>query len=393
MMDFYDGLNALLNHTAQADTQTIPLAQAHGLILAEDLMVRQDEPRFDNSAMDGYAVCGLNNEQWQIIGTQAAGEHHGLSLQRGQAVRIFTGAGLPENTDAVVMQENTEAHAQTLTITTQLKAGQNIRRRGESLQSGHTLIKKNTLLNAQAIGLIASQGYAEIHCYCSLRVSVFTTGDELAAAGEALACNQIFDSNRPMLTAQLLPHRFIDIADSGVLPDDLNATTSCLKQAAKNSDVIVIAGGASVGDKDFVKPALAQLGEIEHWKLSIKPGKPFGWGHIGNCKILLLPGNPVAAFVTMQLLGLPLLRRLAGLSADKAAAVAYCVAAAVDFHGSARREFLRGTVKWQENKLAVSPLMQQGSHMLSGCVDADVLIEIPPHADIKTGDVVKVYPV
>lgn len=397
MMDFYQAQEQLLQEApCHLNSEATPLLQAGQRFLAQDLYATQDAPLFDNSAMDGYALCGLNETTWQIIGVAAAGGTEILRLQPGQAARIFTGAGLPENTEAVVAQEDTETTDTKLHVTTHIKAGQHIRRRGEELRKGTRILPSGSLLTPQAIGLAASQGHAQLPCFPLLKVTVFATGDELVGTQtqQNLQHNQIFDSNRPMLQAMLAQQGFIHIIDGGILPDDLAATRAALARAAATSDALVISGGASVGDRDFVKPALSELGDITHWKLAIKPGKPFGWGHIGHCQVMLLPGNPVASFVTMKLLGLPALRVWGG--SHRIMAMPECHQAKADFtlqpNHQKRREFLRGLLRFGVDGPTVKPLPQQGSHMLSSCTEANVLIDVPAQTDIIPGQWLTIYP-
>ncbi|WLT03038.1 molybdopterin molybdotransferase MoeA [Snodgrassella alvi] len=396
MMDFYQGQEALLQQASRiVETETVPLNQAAGRILAQSIIATTDSPAFDNSAMDGYAICGLDCAEWQLTDTAAAGDTRQLTLQHGQAMRIYTGAGIPVNTDAVIMQENTCVEGLTLSCTSTPVANENIRRQGEELKQGATLLEKGALLNTQAIGLAASQGFSELQVYQKLRVSVFTTGDELVSGNSQLQQHQIYDSNRPMLLACLQTYTFIEIIDGGILPDNLDIITETLSKAATGSHSIIISGGASVGDRDLVKPALQQLGSIEHWKLAIKPGKPFGWGCIGECRVMLLPGNPVASFVTFKLLGLPALQTAAGRHILQALPECYQAKAAFSItpNRQKRREFLRGTLRFTNNGPEVIPLNKQGSHMLSSCVNAQVLIDIPAQTDIQQGQWLTVYPI
>lgn len=396
MMDFYQGQETLLQQTVRVvDSETVTLNQAAGRILAQTLIATADAPAFDNSAMDGYAVCGLNCTEWQLIGTAAAGDSRQQTLQHGQAMRIYTGAGIPLQTDAVIMQEKTSVNGNILTSTHTVNTGENIRRQGEELKQGTVLLPEGALLTPQAIGLAASQGASELPVYRKLRVSVFTTGDELVSGNYKLEQHQIYDSNRPMLLACLRQYAFIEVIDGGILPDKLDIITDTLARAAADSDSIIISGGASVGDRDLVKPALQQLGTIEHWKLAIKPGKPFGWGTIDLCRVMLLPGNPVASFVTFKLMGLPALQTAAGRPIQQSLPACYQAKAAFSIapNHQKRREFLRGTLCFTQNGPEVQLLDKQGSHMLSGCVNAQVLIDIPPQTDIHQGQWLTVHPI
>lgn len=396
MMDFYQGQQNLLQQAGRiVESETIPIDQASGRILAQTLSASLDAPAFNNSAMDGYAICGLKSKEWQLIGNVAAGDPQQIKLQSGQAVRIYTGARIPENTDAVIMQENISIIADSIKSTQMPKAGENIRYQGEELHQGDTLLQNGAFLNAQAIGLAAAQGARQLQVYQKLRVIIFTTGDELVSDNSDRKQNQIYDSNRPMLFAELKQHAFIEPIDGGILPDDLDIITTTLAQAASTNHSIIISGGASVGDRDFVKPAIAQLGRIEQWKLAIKPGKPFGWGRIKHCQIMLLPGNPVASFVTFKLLGLPALHNAAGRLQTDALPQSYQAKAAFTIlpNQQKRRQFLRGTLRFTDTGPEVQPLIKQGSHMLSGCVQAQVLIDIPAETNIEPGQWLTVYPI
>lgn len=397
MRDYYEALEALLANT-QATTQTEvrPLEEAEGYILAEELAVNYDAPMFDNSAMDGYAVCDLDRTEWEIIAVIAAGDDvTAISLAPGQAVRIFTGAGIPANTDSVVAQENTTVTDSRVSVEQALKPGANIRRQGEELKKGDVLVSPQTVISPAAIGLLASQGYASISCFKPLTLTLFSTGDELLALSEALSPGKIYDSNRPMLLSWLKHYAYLNVINGGVLPDDYDTIKQALQQASGNSDIIICSGGASVGDKDYVKQVLNELGTLEHWKLAIKPGKPFAWGNINDrCKVFLLPGNPVASYATTLLMTLPAIKYLAGLSLEKARPKTWKAQAdfSIPNNKQGRRDFWRGAITLTETGIWAAPVKGQDSHMLSGCVKADILIEIPGYTNVEHGQWLDVYP-
>jgi molybdopterin molybdotransferase len=395
MRDYDEALNELLTQSttiAVPETQTLDIAA--GRILAEDLLVRYDSPMFDNSAMDGYAVNDVTATSWQIIGQVAAGDDASkTTLQPGQAVRIFTGAGIPNNTDAVIIQENTTVSDKTLTPTEPVKAGANIRRQGEELTKGQVLVPKHTLLSPAVTGLIASQGISTVSCYRPLTVTLFSTGDELTPPDTPLANNKIYDANRPMLLTLLRRFGFLNVIDGGILPDNFDAIKSKMQSAAATSDIVLSSGGASVGDKDYVKEVLTDIGHLEHWKLAIKPGKPFAWGNIDNCKVFLLPGNPVSSYVTFFLMALPAIKQLAGHT--EAASRPVRLVAQADFSikkTQNRREFLRGNVSVSSTGLVAQRASGQGSHMLSGCAFADILIEVPAETPVESGQLLTIFP-
>lgn len=395
MRDYYEALDELLTRSHNvAEIVQLPFEAAIGHILAEDLTVQYDAPRFDNSAMDGYALADINAKSWTIVGQIAAGDDATqITLKSGEAVRIFTGAGVPEGTDAVAIQEDATVTDKTLTITGTLKPAENIRKRGEELSKGNTLIAAHTIISPAALGMIASQGYATVTCYRPLKVTVFATGDELTQPGVPLKPNHIYDSNRPMLLQLLSRHAFLEVVNGGVLPDNEALIKDKMQTAATQSDVVICSGGASVGDKDYVKQVLTELGELEHWKLAIKPGKPFAWGHIGQCKVYLLPGNPVASFVTLKLMTLPSMKCVAGMLPEKARPTTWKAQAGFSIVNNTmkRRDFMRGYIETKENGMWVVPVKGQGSHMLSSCM-ADVLVEVPAQTPITEGQWVNIYP-
>jgi len=268
----------------------------------------------------------------------------------------------------------------------------NIRRRAEELQSGTVLLARRRRLTPAAIGLLAGQGYTHAPCVSQLRVTVFSSGNELVEPGQALAPGKIYDSNRHMLLAMLRDEGF-SVNDGGNLPDQLAATRDALTRAAEHSDAIVCSGGVSVGEEDHLKAALVEAGELTQWRLLIKPGKPFTWGRIGTCRVFLLPGNPVSSLVTFRQLALPAMLRLAGLDQDEARP--WQLHARADFTRSkveSRREFLRVSLHAGPDGYLAQPLQQQGSAMLSAAAFADALAEIPPGALVEPGLPLFVYP-
>lgn len=399
LLDYHDALNTLLKtHAPLSGEVEVPLAQLNQRVLARDMAVQHDVPAFDNSAMDGYAVCDLGRTSWQVVHRIAAGDAgQTFHLEPGQAARIFTGAPIPEGTSAVLMQEHVVLDAEQNRISSSdagaAKEGQHIRRQAEELQQGATLLSKGRLLTPAAIGLLAAQGYTHAPCIPQPRVSVFSSGNELVQPGGELQPGQIFNSNSYMLTAMLRAHGFAVIEES-ILPDRLDATREALQRAAQQSDAIICSGGVSVGEEDHLKQALEEAGELTQWRLFIKPGKPFTWGRIGDCRVFMLPGNPVSSLVTFQQLALPALRRMAGVSLDQARP--WQLLARADFTRSEperRREFLRVVLEaGPDGSYLVQPMQQQGSAMLSGAAFADALAEIPPGEPVAPGKILVVYP-
>lgn len=400
LLDYHLALNDLVEtHQPLAGEEEVPLDQLVQRVLARDVQVQYDVPAFDNSSMDGYAINGNSLDRWQVVQRIAAGDEASQALQPGQAARIFTGAPIPAGATAVLMQESVQVSADAAFIQRDpshaqdaVPEGLNIRRKAEELQKGHTLLAKHTCITPAAVGLLSAQGYTHAPCVPQVRVTVFSSGNELVEPGQPLQAGKIYDSNREMLMAMLRAEGF-EVINGGILPDRLDATRQALEQAAKESHAIICSGGVSVGEEDHLKNALEQVGELTQWRLLIKPGKPFTWGRIGDCRVFMLPGNPVSSLVTFRLLALPALNRMAGL--EDAQARPWTLPARADFSRSkvdSRREFLRVVLTAGPDGLRVKPMQQQGSNMLSGAAFATALAEIPPNTSVEEGMALAVYP-
>lgn len=311
------------------DTDTVTLHQALGRIVSQPVHSTLDVPGYDNSAMDGYAVRASeaqNGARLTVAGVAAAGHPFNDSIPANQCVRIMTGAPLPESMDSVIIQENTDANADYRKITVQkdVTAGDNVRRRGDDIALGEEVIAAGTRLSAVDIGLLASLGIADVSVYRQLKVAVFSTGDELVAPGGSLKAGQIYDSNRYFLLA-MLTKMGVDAIDLGRLDDNLDSISAALQGATQDCDAIITSGGVSVGDADYTKAALDKLGSVSFWKVAMKPGKPFAFGQLDNTWFFGLPGNPVAAAVTMDQLAQPVLKHLSGekhIAPEKVQAIA-----------------------------------------------------------------------
>jgi len=289
---------------------------ALGRVLAAPVISPIAVPPHDNSAMDGYAVRSADLHPQEVtrmqVSQRIAAGSVGAPLQPQTAARIFTGAPIPAGADAVVMQEEAQQKDDVVAIMRAASAGENIRRAGEDIAVGATILNDGTRLGPQHIGLAASVGMARLPVYRKLRIATFFTGDELAMPGEALAPGQIYNSNRFTLNSLLRTMDFEPI-DLGTVPDSLEATVGVLKQAAQDADVIITSGGVSVGEEDYVKAAVAQLGKIDLWRIAMKPGKPLAFGRIENAAFIGLPGNPVSVFVTFCIFARPFLLRSQGV--------------------------------------------------------------------------------
>ena len=395
MLDFYQAREQLCEQVRATAVQTQPILQCAQRYLAQDIHAQYDAPQFTNSAMDGYALH-LHADAavlgYEIVARIAAGDDVAIELKQGQAARIFTGAPIPVGCNAVIAQEFATALDGRLHCTVRPKLNEHIRVQGEDFAVSKMLLHKGTHLTPQAIGLLASQGYGFLPVHQRLRVTVFSTGNELLEPTEPMRAGTIYDANRYQLLAWLNGLN-CEVIDGGILPDDLAQTAEQLRRAAEHSELIITSGGASVGEADHLKSAVSAVGELTQWKLSIKPGKPFAWGHIGKAQVMMLPGNPVATFVTFKMLVEPVIRMSMGAAVDDArAAVLYARANFATFKIESRREFLRGVLWFDAQGVAhVDRLTNQGSHMLSACVEANCLIEIEPDAVIQQNALVAVH--
>ncbi|PWD85252.1 gephyrin-like molybdotransferase Glp [Ignatzschineria cameli] len=369
----------------------VTLAEAYGRKLAQDVVANYDTPQFDNSAMDGYALCDFSGgrSEFKIVERIMAGDDVHFSLQEGEAARIFTGAKTPGNTTTVVMQELTKVEGDQLYLTEDCPKGQNIRYCGEEIKKGEILFHAGHVLDPAAIALLASQGVWEIEVYQDLRVTIFSTGNELKEPWENITGSEIYDANRYQLLAWV--SSLAKAKDGGILKDEYASVLAALSSAAKENDLIILSGGASVGEADFVAKAITELGELHMWKLAIKPGKPFGWGRIGQCHIIMLPGNPVSAYATFYLLAYPAIKALMGLSPQLPQLMA-----TINFGSDRiqpRREFLRGNYYQDERgEYFVDSVGLQGSAMLSGLSYANCLIEMKENQATAKGSRVRIYP-
>ncbi|MDW5415393.1 molybdopterin molybdotransferase MoeA [Iodobacter sp. CM08] len=387
MLDFDTALSRLIQAARVSSlVEVLPLSQANGRVLSQNVVSQMAVPGFDNSAMDGYAlhIGDAWPDSFKLVQRIAAGEV-GHALNVGEAARIFTGAPIPAGANGVVMQENCRAEDGQIYIAQPVELGSNIRLRGEDIEVGSVILPAGTRLSPAAIGLAASIGVAELTVKQRLRVALLSTGDELVEPGQLLAAGQIYNSNRYALTALL---EDCLITDLGIVPDDAELTRDILQTAAKQHDVLITSGGVSVGEEDHVKGAVEQLGRLELWKIAIKPGKPFAYGRIGDCDFIGLPGNPVSSLVTFLLLVRPfLLARLACLKLEPAR---FKLMAAFDWKKAGnRREFLRGRLN-NDGQVEIYP--QQGSGVLTSLVWGDGLVDIAVGETIKLGDSVQFIP-
>ncbi len=377
------------------------LLDALGRVLAEPLHSPIDLPPFDNSAMDGYAVCtpveqDVKGSQFRRIGVSAAGHPFTGSIRPGECVRIFTGAATPAGTQRILLQEDCDAQGDTVVVSGTPEPRSNIRSRGNDLTAGSLLDPAGVRVNAFRVGRYAASGIDKLTVFARPTVGVFSTGDELAPIGtpaQALPPGSIYESNRHALMA-LMAGLPVIVEDLGSLPDDPAAIRSALVNAARRCDVIVTSGGVSVGDHDHVKAVVESLGSLDFWRLNLKPGKPLAFGRLNDALFFGLPGNPVSTIITWLLIAQPAVLALCGAQVEPPARLHARLTCQVR-HSPGRTEYQRGRydVAAQSDGLAVDICGDQASNRLSSFDGANCLVEIPADAgDLPTGSRVQILP-
>ena len=377
----------ILEKISPLGKQAVPLAGGLDCFAAEDYFARLPLPAFDNSAMDGYAVVASSCKKGgllRVIGEQPAGPDRKLRVSVGEAVRIFTGATLPQGADAIVMQEDVTPHGTDIRVNVDVDAGDFVRRRGCDLAEGQMILAKGERIRASTVALLASQGLADVIVGGKATAAVISTGDELVKPGEELQSGQIYDSNSVLLNALLLRCGVSAIAVEHC-PDDRQSLAEAIKRGIKNH-VLVISGGVSVGEHDLVKEALCELGaKIEIWRVAVKPGKPFLFGNIGECFVFGLPGNPVSAFVTFLQFVRPAILRMMGATNLDLPQVPAKLAVGLTNDGN-RPHYIRGRLEHQE----FTPIGRQESHALFGLSQANALLRVAVGQSLEADEIVNV---
>jgi molybdopterin molybdotransferase len=396
LLSVEDALERLLaGARGVGEVETVPTMAATGRVLARPQTSSLNVPPLDNTSMDGYAVrtadCASGGARLRVAQRIPAGAI-GKPLEPGTVARIFTGAPIPPGADAVVMQEQVEAAGDDVIVKHAPRPGEWIRRAGEDIRAGATILDAGTRLRAQEIGLAASVGLASLPVFRRVRAALFSTGNELVMPGEPLPEGAIYNSNRFTLTG-MLQMLGCQVADLGIVPDTLEATRATLREAAAISDVIVTSGGVSVGEEDHVKPAVTAEGRLDLWRIAIKPGRPLAYGAVrradgSEASFIGLPGNPVSSFVTFVLFVRPFVRKVQGLA--ETAARTYAARADFDWpKPDSRREFLRVRFN-RDGGLDLYP--NQSSGVLTSTVWGDGLLDNPAKHAIKRGDTVRFLP-
>jgi len=374
----------------------LPLADARMRISADDVLASVSLPPFPSSAMDGYAVnsaqfAGEPPYEVEVCGASYAGHPFTGTIGSESCIRIFTGAALPDGLDAVVIQEDCETLEHGIRIGVRIRPGDNVRNIGHDVAAGELIIKRGTPVTPFAIGWLAACGQTRLNVIARPTIAIFSTGDELCEPGSPLAPGQIYDSNRYVISA-LLASLPVKVVDLGSLPDDKVATNKALRAAARHADVLLTSGGVSVGDADFVTAVIRDIGELDFWRINIKPGKPLAYGRIGDCLFFGLPGNPVSSIVTFLLVARPAIMRLCGASEFNVTSHPAILADAIH-HRPGREEYQRGTVSTGRDGTIVRVTGDQSSNRLATFSSANCLIRVPKDSgDLAEGTVVTVLP-
>jgi molybdopterin molybdotransferase len=378
------------------ESQSVPLLQAAGRITASPVTSPIDVPGFDNSAMDGYAVRMADiaaGGALPVAGKAFAGQPFNGEWPSGTCIRIMTGAPIPAGAEAVVMQEETETTETGVRFNAQVKKGQNIRLSGEDIRSGASVLPVGTKLTAAELPLIASLGIGEVSVLRKVRAAVFSTGDELKLPGQPLEAGQIYDTNR-LAVHIMLEQLGCEVVDLGIIRDDPAALRAAFLEADGQADVVISSGGVSVGEADYTRQLLEELGEVGFWKLAIKPGKPFAFGRLKNSWFCGLPGNPVSAALTFYQLVQPLLAKLSGQRGNALPPRQRARTVGRLKKTPGRLDFQRGIMRTGEDgQLEVLSTGHQGSHIFSSFSQANCFIVLErERGHVEAGEWVEIEP-
>lgn len=382
--------------TALTDHESANLRNALQRTLAADVLSPMNVPPHDYSAMDGYALRSSDLKavpcKLKVIGSAYAGRPFSGRVSAGECVRIMTGSLIPDGCDSVVMQEKVKVDGATIAIADAYRRGENIRHTGEDIAQGATVLTRGHVIRPAEMGLLASLGFSEVRVYRKLKVALFSTGDELRQPGSPLAAGEIYDSNRYTLLG-MLGELGAEVIDMGSIRDDKDTLKAAFLHAAGQADVIITSGGVSVGEADYIRQLLQEIGEVVFWKIAMKPGRPLAYGKIGSCHFFGLPGNPVAVMVTFQQFVRDALRVLMGQQIKPAMELqAVCTHPIRKIPG--RTEFQRGILSQDENnRWVVRTTGEQGSGILSSMSKANCFIVLPvSQGNVEAGNAVRVQP-
>lgn len=391
MLTITDAQKRILDALKPLPTVSLPLEEAHGLTLAEHVYADEPVPAFANSAMDGYALraedvrgASLDHPVYlNVVGEQLAGSQHVFVVQPGEAVRIHTGAPVPDGANAVIMRESGIPAGQMVGVTEPVRRGMHIRPAGNDVGAGTLVLPRQSVLLPASLGMLAALGRTSVRVFRRARVAVLSTGDELVSPGRRLRPGEIYDSNSVSLQAQVeeaggtVVHKARVRDQAGALESALNELPEC--------DAIISSGGVSVGDFDFVKNVLGRNGEVDFWRIAIKPGRPMAFGHYRGIPFFGLPGNPVSSFVTFEVFVRPAIRKLMG-RADPFRPVIRAALTAGVRHETGRREYMRGTLVFGPKGPLATVRGDQDSAVLSALAQANALIIVPEDvASLRAG--------
>ena len=398
LMSADDALSFLLNSASVSNkTETVSLDNSLGRILASDIHSTINVPGFDNSAMDGYTIAlddsqvSQTNLSFDIVDRITAGST-GNELKKGCTARIFTGAPIPKGANTVVMQEECELSedGSQISVERAINLNENIRPTGNDILESDVILSSGKQIQPQDISLAASVGVGEIVVFKKIKVGVFFTGDELVEPGNPLSPGKIYNSNRYALVA-LLNQVGCDVINLGNIEDKLDATCDALETLEGQCDLIMTTGGVSVGEEDHVKPAVEKLGELNLWKIRMKPGKPLAYGKVKQTPFIGLPGNPVSSFVTFCIFSLPFIKKMQGNTNYDSKILK--VKANFDCkRAKPRREYARVRIDYSSETPLANLYPKQGSDVMSSVVWADGLIEIPENTTFEAGTILNYYP-
>lgn len=385
--------NMLLQVPSINETITLPIEQALGYVLAQDIASPVNVPPHDNSAMDGYAFAIESlqlSKPLTLVGRAMAGAPFQGDCKIGECIRIMTGAKLPAGCDSVEMQENVVVDSEKITFLQAKTLGSHVRKAGEDIQIKQSVLAKGRKLSAVDIGVLASLGIDNVTVFRQLKVALIATGDELKSPGQTLSEGEIYESNRFVLAA-MLKKLHVDVIDFGIIGDDLAAITAAFISADQQADVVISSGGVSVGDADYTKTVLDELGEVSFWKIAMKPGKPFAFGKLANSIFFGLPGNPVSALVTFHQLALVALTQMQNASPlIRTNLKAKCASELRKSPG--RMDFQRGVFSVNESgENIVASTGSQGSGILSSVARANCFIILASEqGKVAAGEIVNV---
>ncbi|QBG36571.1 molybdopterin molybdotransferase MoeA [Litorilituus sediminis] len=394
LLPFENALARMLEQiTPITETIELPIKDALNYVLADKVLSPLNVPPHDNSAMDGYAFSLASlakSKTLTLVGRSMAGSPYQGDCQPGECIRIMTGAKMPDCCDSVEMQENCQVDGEQITFLKDKQLGSHVRKAGEDIQINQQVLEKGHRISAVDIGVLASLGVATVTVYRKLKVALIATGDELKLPGQALSEGDIYESNSFVLSA-MLEKLHVDVIDFGIIKDDLAAITDVFVSADKQADAVISSGGVSVGDADYTKTVLDELGEIGFWKIAMKPGKPFAFGKLANSVFFGLPGNPVSALVTFHQLALVALTKMQ--NAKPLTRTSLQVKCVSDLRKSpGRMDFQRGILSVNEQgETVVASTGSQGSGILSSLAQANCFIVLASEqGHVSAGETVSV---